>query len=75
MLPEGTNGMNILNAIRLALWSPKLPGDPEKAKRESTRRIVRRLARGNVRLQQGKFSTREDLDERRRRAKSYDFSE
>ena len=73
MLPEGTNGMNILNAIRLALWSPKLPGDPEKAKRESVRRIVRRLTRGNVRLQQGQYVTKEDLEERRKKVATYDF--
>ena len=67
--------MNILNAIRLALWSPELPEDPEKAKRASARRIVRRLARGNVRLQRGQYLTREDLDERRKRAASYDFDD
>ena len=67
--------MNIVKAIKLALLSPSLPENPEKAMRESDRRIVRRFARGNIRLQMGKFSTRKDLDERRRQAKSYDFSE
>lgn len=65
--------MNILNTIRLAFWSPKLPEDPEKAKQASARRIVSRLARGNVRLQRGQYVTREELDEQRKRAASYDF--
>ena len=65
--------MNILNTIRLAFWSPKLPEDPEKAKRESVRRIVSRLARGNVRLQRGQYVTREELEEQRKKAASYDL--
>ena len=65
--------MNILNTIRLAFWSPKLPEDPEKAKRESVRRIVSRLARGNVRLQRGQYVTREELDKQRKKAASYDL--
>ena len=67
--------MNLVKTIKLALLSPSLPDNPGKVMRESDRRIVRRFARGNIRLQLGKFSTRKDLDERRRRAKSYDFSE
>lgn len=65
--------MNILNTIRLAFWRPKLPEDPEKAKRESARRIVSRLARGNVRLQRGQYVTREELEEQRKKAASYDL--
>ena len=65
--------MNILNTIRLAFWRPKLPEDPEKAKRESVRRIVSRLARGNVRLQRGQYVTREELEEQRKKAASYDL--
>ena len=65
--------MNMLNTIRLAFWRPKLPEDPEKAKRESVRRIVSRLTRGNARLRRGQYLTREDLDERRKKVASYDF--
>lgn len=65
--------MNILRAIALAFSRPSLPENPEETGRESDRRIVSRFARGNIRLQQGKFSTREELDERRRQVKAYDF--
>lgn len=67
--------MNILNMIRLAFWRPKLPEDPEKAKRASVRRIVSRLARGNVRLRRGQYVTREDLERQRERVISCDFTD
>ena len=47
-----------------------MPTDEEKARRKSDRRIVSRLSSGNIRLQQGQFSTREDIDEQYERVKS-----
>ena len=67
--------MNILRAIKLAMWAPPLPPDPEPARRRLARRLVKRFASGNVRLQQGKYATRRDIDERLEKVKSYDFTD
>ncbi len=51
-----------------------LPPDPakrEKARRESNRRIVAKHSSGNVLLQQGKYTTRKELDAERERALAF----
>ena len=40
-------------------------------RRETDRRIVSNLSRGNALLQQGRFSTREDIDRDRERVLGY----
>ncbi len=67
--------MTIMNAIRLAFRSPAIPKDVEGARREADRHLVSRFASGNIWLRQGRFSTKEDIDEQRERVKSYDFDD
>lgn len=43
------------------------------AKQVDTRRLVARMASGNVSLQLGKFMTREQVDAKRRELSSYHF--
>lgn len=44
---------------------PTPPASDESRRREVDRRIVSNLSSGNVRLQQGQFSTREDIERER----------
>ena len=67
--------MKILEAIKLAFSGPTMPRHSKEAERETDRRIVSRLATGNVRLQMGLFSTREEIDEERKKVKSYNFDD
>ena len=67
--------MNIVRAIKLAFSAPAAPGNAKALEREIDRRIVSRLSTGNVRLQMGLFSTREDIDEERKKARSYNFDD
>ena len=46
---------------------PAPPASDESKRRETDRRIVSNLSSGNVRLQQGQFTTREDIDRERER--------
>ena len=46
---------------------PAPPASDESERRETDRRIVSSLSSGNVRLQQGQFTTREDIDRERER--------
>ena len=51
--------------IRLAFRSPSMPPSPEsleEARKRDDRLTVSRVATGNIRLQQGKYATRADLD-------------
>ena len=45
--------------------TPRARDDAQR--RETERRIVSNLSSGNIRLQQGQFSTREDIDRDRER--------
>ena len=67
--------MNIARVIELVFSGPAAPGNAKAVERESDRRIVSRLSTGNVRLQMGLFSTREDIDEERKKARSYNFDD
>ena len=46
---------------------PAPPASNESKRRETDKRIVSDLSSGNVRLQQGQFTTREDIDRERER--------
>ncbi len=55
----------LLASLRLAFWAPKPPRsreEVEKARRRVARSVVMQKATGNVRLQRGEYSTREDID-------------
>ena len=45
----------------------------EKRQKESARRIVGMLSRGNISLQQGKYITKEQMDQRRKEVMNHDF--
>ncbi|GAB5487436.1 MAG: hypothetical protein Pars2KO_10060 [Parasphingorhabdus sp.] len=60
--------------IKLALSSPKRPESPNSdILPERMDEIVGAWARGNVRLQEGLFYTRKDVDEQFQRIKGFDF--
>ena len=44
------------------------PREYERALEDNTAKVVRRFARGNVRIQQGAYMTQADLDAARRKA-------
>lgn len=67
--------MNLMRFIRLALHSPKVTTRTEEGRRLADRRIVRRLSRGNIRLQRGEYVTREEIEEQYERVKSFNFDE
>ena len=57
------------------LWQlPQLPEDTEERENELRRWIVRRKSRGSVRLMQGRYVTREDLERRRAQLRNQQFS-
>jgi hypothetical protein len=61
---------NLIQAARAAFGvrtRPAPPASDESKRRETDRRIVSNLSSGNVRLQQGRFTTREDIDRERER--------
>ena len=60
----------LIQAARSAFGVRTRPAPPasDESKRHATdRRIVSHLSSGNVRLQQGQFTTREDIDRERER--------
>ena len=59
---------NLIQAARSAfsvLTHPTLPASDESRRRAADRKIVSNLSGGDVRLQQGQFSTREDIERER----------
>ena len=68
---EGESPMKkLIQAARSAFGvrtRPAPPASDEFKRRETDRRIVSNLRSGNVRLQQGQFTTREDIDRERER--------
>lgn len=61
---------NLIQAARSAFrvrTQPAPPTNDDAKRRESDRKIVSHLSSGNIRLQQGQFSTREDIDRDRER--------
>ena len=62
----------IINTLSEALGAPVIEPPPDQntigsRRRETDTKIVSALSRGNVRLQQGQFSTAEDLELERER--------
>ena len=68
---EGESAMKkLIQAARSAFGvrtRPAPPASDESKRRETDKRIVSDLSSGNVRLQQGQFTTREDIDRERER--------
>ena len=68
---EGESPMKkLIQAARSAFGvrtRPAPPASNESKRRETDKRIVSDLSSGNVRLQQGQFTTREDIDRERER--------
>ena len=52
---------------------PPIPEAPEKAKREIDRRAVQERANGNIRIQDGRYSTREDIEEEYEQVRRHKF--
>ena len=67
--------MNLRRFIRLTLHSPKVVTRTEEDRRLADRRVVRRLSRGDIRLQRGEYVTREEIEEQYERVKSFNFDE
>lgn len=66
--------MRIVRSLRTAFQSPVSDlelRDHEEVKREIARGVVRQTATGNVNLLQGRYLTREDMDQNREEAKEY----
>lgn len=61
-----------LEFVRLAFsLEPPPPSDttPNEARRRISRRLVKRMTAGNIRIQRGEYVTREDLDRQYERVK------
>lgn len=65
----------LLEMLKLVLSKPAMPEEPHKdLLPETIRGIVSARSHGNVRLQEGFFYTKEDVDEQYRRVRQYDFA-
>lgn len=63
----------ILESIRLAFsWPGPIP-DIKASEKSIIKKVVRHFSHGNVRLQRGEYSTREDIDQEYERIKSLNF--
>ena len=61
--------------ITLALSKPQKPRDPHASYNpEAIRGIVSSRSHGNVRLQSGKFYTKNDVDEQYERVRKFNFA-
>ena len=66
----------LIEAMRVAFRAPaQPPPQTEESKQHLDRRVVKRLASGNIRLQRGEYSTREDIDREYERVKSHTFND
>lgn len=54
---------------------PDVPVRDDESRREAERRVVSRFATGNIRLQRGEYSTREDIDRVYEKIKSASFQD
>ena len=68
---------SLIKSARLAFRAPAaLPLPPSaESRRQTSEKIVRSLARGNIRLQRGDYVTKEDIDREYERIKSYQFDD
>lgn len=69
--------MKIVERWRLATRRPRTSTQEEidERQRESDRRIVMQLSRGNIRLQRGEYVTRADLDREVEKISKLDFDD
>lgn len=69
--------MKIVERWRLATRRPRTSTQEEidERQRESDRRIVMQLSRGNIRLQRGEYVTRADLDREVEKVRKLDFDD
>lgn len=66
--------MSLIDKLLLAVTQPqRVPQGTSEAKRESDRRIVSEHSNGNLRLQNGEYVTREELEAQYERVKTYGF--
>ena len=67
---------NLIRCAWSALQPPERPlQDTEARTRQHDQEIVERFATGNIRLQRGEFSTREDLDREYDEVQAYPFDD
>lgn len=65
----------LIELIKLAFEQPTMPDEPHKDILPDTiRGIVSARSHGNVRLQEGLFYTKDDVDEQYQRVRKYDFA-
>ena len=68
--------MNLLRRARLAFsLSEDLPTHSDESTQQLARQVVSRHSHGNIRLQQGKYVTKGELDEEVNRARSFRFDD
>lgn len=68
--------MCLIRILRSAFRrAPIVPSSSDDAKRQSDRRIVRRLSSGNIRLQRGEYVTAAELEKQYERVKAYTFDD
>ena len=67
----------LLTSVRMAFRSPTRPTFTfsDDSKRQVARRTVARVATGNVRLQNGQYATKDDIDRKYERVKSANFDD
>ena len=65
----------ILRFIRVAFWSPSVTNNLDKDDARISTLIVQHLSHGNIRLQIGKYITREDIDKEYEQVKSFNFEQ
>lgn len=67
----------LITSVRMAFRSPTRPTFPfsDDSKRQVARRTVTRVATGNVRLQNGQYATKDDIDRKYERVKSVNFND
>lgn len=81
--PDTTSGAGdgdmkkLLTSVPMAFRSPTRPTFPlsDESKRRVARRAVTSVATGNVRLQNGQYATKDDIDRKYERVKSTNFDD
>ena len=63
---------NLLDAFRAP---DRQPSPTDESRRRIARHVVRRVSTGNVRLQRGEFTTKEDLDRQYERVVAVSFDD
>ena len=70
--------MSFMSHLRLALHMPSSPSQTKEAgeaREGAVRRVVRRVARGNIRLQRGEYDTKADVEAQYERIKDVEFDD